>query len=163
MKNRSEEALVALRRILRATEFNARNLARASGLTPSQLMVLQFLDLSGDATPSEIARHASLTQATVTSLIDHLERRKFVSRRRDKDDRRRTLVKLLRAGRKALDASPDALQMQFEDRFAKLPNWEQGAIVAMLERVAALLDAEEIDAAPVLDVGAINEPPQKAE
>ena len=49
MQDRSEAALVALRRILRATEFSARSLARATGLTPSQLIVLNMVDHLGDA------------------------------------------------------------------------------------------------------------------
>jgi len=162
MKNRSESALVALRRILRATEFNSRNLARASGLTPSQVLALEFLKNRDEATPSEIAAHASLKQATITSLLDRLEARKLINRRKDAIDGRRVLVTLTAAGKKALDASPDALQQLFQARFNALKDWEQASIIASLERVASLLDAETIDAGPILDIGALDEPPKKS-
>ncbi len=158
MQDRSETALIALRRILRATEFNARNLARASGLTPSQVVALQFLKNRGDATPSEISSHASLKQATITALLDRLETQKLIKRSKDANDGRRVIVKLTAAGTKALDASPDALQQVFQDRFYKLNDWEQATIIASLERVAYMLDAENIDAGPVLDIGALEEP-----
>lgn len=157
MQKRSEEALIALRRILRATEFNARSLARASGLTPSQILALQYLSSRDGATPTEIATHASLKQATITALLDKLEERKFVKRRRDEKDGRRISVTLTPAGAKALSASPDALQQRFEERFARLADWEQAAIIASLERVAFLLGAEDIDAGPILDIGAPDE------
>lgn len=162
MKNRSETALIALRRILRATEFNARNLSKASGLTPSQLLALQYLHDQGEATPTEISAHASLKQATVTVLLDRLEERKFIKRQKDAKDGRRMLISLTASGRKALEASPDALQKTFQERFRKLTNWEQASIIASLERVASLLDAESIEAGPILDIGALDEPPKKA-
>lgn len=155
-KSRTEQALVALRQILRATELNARALARRSGLTPSQLIILQLIARTPDATPGAIARAASLTQATVTALIDRLERAGFVRRRRDLADRRRVFVDVTEQGRAALAATPDTLQDRFESRFAALADWEQSMLIAALERVAYLLNAEEIDAAPVLDYGAID-------
>jgi len=161
MQDRPEAALIALRRILRATEFNSRNIARASGLTPSQVLALQFLSNRGEATPKEIATHASLKQATITTLLDRLEERKLIRRRRDAKDGRRVLVTLTASGKKALDASPDGLQQLFEERFQKLNDWEQSAIIASLERVASLLDAEDIEAGPILDIGALHEPPKK--
>ena len=51
---------------------------------------------------------------------------------------------------------PDVLQDRFAARFENLADWEQASIIAGLERVAALLNAEGIDASPVLDVGALD-------
>ena len=160
MAAKSEAALISLRRILRATEMNSRVLAREWGFTPSQLIVLQIIGKTDNAVPSAIAREASLTQATVTSLIDKLELRHLVERRRDTEDRRRVLVSLTDKGKSALSSAPDLLQERFEARFKKLPEWEQSYLIAALERVAAILDAEDIDASPVLDVGAIDQPLQ---
>ena len=43
------------------------------------------------------------------------------------------------------------LHDQFSDKFGQLQQWEQSQIVSALERIVALLDAENIDAAPILD------------
>ena len=56
--------------------------------------------------------------------------------------------------------SPDALQQRFVQRFESLEDWEQAMVVASLERVAAMLDADEIDASPVLSVGEIVSQPK---
>jgi DNA-binding MarR family transcriptional regulator len=153
MTDRSNTALVALRRILRVTELNSRKLAHESELTTSQLLVLQHVSQQGSALPSEVAKAVALKQATVTVVVHKLEDNGLVTRRRDTDDRRRVWIELTDAGRAALDNSPDLLQHRFVQGFEELDDWEQSMIIAALERVSALLDAEEVDAAPVLDVG----------
>ncbi|WDI30541.1 MarR family transcriptional regulator [Hyphococcus flavus] len=157
MSERLDVALISLRQILRATEISSRALAKACGLTPSQLIMLQVLEKEGGAaTPSLIAKELSLSQATVTSLIDKLEHRQIVRRNKDEQDKRRVLVELTDQGQATLANAPSILQQRFERGFEKLENWEQSFLVAALERTAMLLEAEDIDAAPVLDVGGIN-------
>jgi DNA-binding MarR family transcriptional regulator len=89
MNDRSNTALVALRRILRVTELNARKLAHEAELTTSQLLVLQHVSQRGRALPSEVARAVTLKQATVTVVVNKLEDAGLVTRKRDTDDRRR--------------------------------------------------------------------------
>lgn len=162
-EDRSETALVALRRILRATELNSRLLASRTGLTTSQLIMLQIVARYGQVLPSTLARAARLTQATVTSLVDKLERAGLVRRRRDTEDRRRIWVEVTESGSRALANSPDLLHDRFRQRFQSLEDWEQALLVAALERVAALLDAGAIDASPVLDIGDIDRQPARHE
>ncbi len=154
--NRSETALVAMRQILRGAELSGKALAREAGLTASQIIVLQELVRRREAMAGELARAARLSQPTVTALIDKLAARGFVVRRRDESDRRRVWVEITSEGRAALTAAPDTMQAVFVKRFETLPGWEQAMLVAALERVASLIDAEDLDAAPILDVGAID-------
>ncbi len=156
MESRVSDALVAIRRIVRAAEFASRDLARSTGLTPSQLIVMQIVARQGEPGAGAIAEAARLSQATVTALLDKLEARRLVVRHRRSEDRRRVSVELTADGRRALADMPDMLQDQFAARFEKLADWEQASIIAGLERVAALLNAEGIDASPVLDVGALD-------
>lgn len=158
MTDRLEPALIALRQILRATEISSRALAKDCGLTPSQLILMQITQDKANPTPSFLAKEASLSQATVTALLDKLESRKLIRRRRDEADKRRVYVELTEQGGRTLREAPDSLQARFEKGFAKLDPWEQSFLVAALERTTGLLDAEDIDAAPVLDVGAIGTP-----
>ncbi len=153
---RVSDALVAIRRILRAAEFSSRSLARSSGLTPSQLVVLQIIARTGEAGAGQIADAARLSHATVTALLDKLENAQMIHRRRGDEDRRRIQVVLTDTGKQALAETPDALQSRFAARFRKLADWEQASIVAILERVAVLLDAADIDASPILDVGSLD-------
>lgn len=155
MPDRASQALVALRRILRATDLNARLLARESGLTPSQLVVLQIVGAEGKVLPGKVAREMHLTQATVTALVDKLVNAGLVSRRRDTEDRRRIWIEPTAAGQDRIAQSPDLLQDRFANSFDSLPDWQQSMLIAALEQVSSMLDAESIDAAPLLDVGEI--------
>lgn len=159
--DRTDASLIALRRILRATENYAKDLAGAARLTPSQLRVLQIVAGKPDAsaTPKALAVQMGLSQATITTLVDKLVHRGLVVRVRSEVDRRQTNVVLSDAGRSTMDDAPDALQQKYVRAFQQLHDWEQAQLVASLERVAAMLDAEEIDASPVLTVGEIKSPP----
>ncbi|MDD5311694.1 MAG: MarR family transcriptional regulator [Dehalococcoidia bacterium] len=72
-------------------------------LTPSQCMTLMFLRFfDAPLTASRIARLLSLETHSVTSLLDHLQKRKLVRRRRSKSDRRVIEVILTDQGRQTL-------------------------------------------------------------
>src|SRR5690554_7109109 len=78
--NRYEEVLVSLRRIIRATDLHSRQLNKVVGLTAPQLLILQILRQGEDLTTGEVAKRVSLSQATVTTIVDRLEKRNFVRR-----------------------------------------------------------------------------------
>lgn len=159
LMERVDTSLIALRRILRATEMFGRDLAKAAGLTPAQFRVLQVISEKGWSTPKTIATRMGVSQATMTALIDKLEQKGMVSRQRSERDRRQTDIVISEKGAAAIEQAPDALQQIFVRRFEALEDWEQAQLIASLERVAAMLDAHEIDAAPVLDWGDISRKP----
>ena len=156
MDHQSQHALVVLRRILRVTENRARALSRQSGLTASQLLLLQTLADEVECTAGTIAARLGITQATTTSLVHKLEAKGLVVKKRGDSDRRQVWLSLSDSGRVKLAKAPDDLQEVFRQRFDTLKDWEQMMLVASLERIATMLDAEEIDAAPVLDFGALD-------
>ncbi len=157
MSQRSNDALVSIRRIQRRIETDTRKLAQAAKLTPSQVLVLQILEERGETAVGDIVKATQLSNATITSLVDKMAERNLVSRRRCQEDRRRVWLTIHPAGREALARVPGFLQETFEQRFDELADWEQAMLVAALERVARLLDAESLDAAPILAAGAILE------
>ena len=154
--DRTDISLIALRRILRATEIHARELAREAHLTAVQLRVLQIVSTKGYATPTELSQRMGVTQATISALIKKLESKGLLSRRQSQADRRQTRLEITPEGLSKVRAAPDALQQRYVKQFEGLEDWEQAMIVAVLERVATMLDAEEIDASPVLAVGDID-------
>lgn len=155
----SDQALIALRRILKAVDTHVRTLARDTSLTPSQLVVLKELSARDEAQPGELARIAGLKQATISILLDRLQARGLIARQRGDTDRRTVFVQITPEGRRILAEAPDLLQAEFGVRFARLPEWEQAYINAALLRLVSLLDAGEIDASPVLDLGAVTDLP----
>ena len=157
--DRVDQSLIALRRILRTTELYARELAQAAGLTPAQLRVLQILDArDGTATPKALSAQMGVSQATVTALVDKLVARGLATRQRSEQDRRQTNVVITAEGAAVTESAPDALQQRYVAAFNLLADWEQAQLVSSLERVAAMLDAADLEAAPVLDIGELKPP-----
>lgn len=153
-----EQVLTELRRILRATQLSVRALARESGMTPSQLLVLQSLRARDEMTASQIAEALHLTQATVTSLLDRLQERGWITRTRGEVDRRRVHVRLTEEGERQIRRTPTSSHERFVSQFRALEPWEQSSMLATLQRIAHLLDAASLDASPVLDVGRLDRP-----
>jgi DNA-binding MarR family transcriptional regulator len=158
---RSHEVLIALRRIIRVTDSSSKNLARDTGLTTSQLLVLQLLEPGGDMTIGDIAKQVNLSQGTVTIIIDRLEDRKLVARIKGQQDKRKVFVEITNGGRDMLADAPKLLQTTFLENFARLAEWEQTYMLAALDRVAHLMNASFIDASPVLDIGAVDRSAEK--
>lgn len=91
-----EELLAELARVGRehsdATVLFHAAVASRFGLNPTDYKTLGLLERLGPLSAGEIARHSGLATASVTNLIDRLERKGFVRRRADPKDRRRVVV-----------------------------------------------------------------------
>jgi DNA-binding MarR family transcriptional regulator len=153
---KSQDALVLLRQIIRATDLHDKHLSRLTGLTMPQLMVMQTLRINGPLTIGMLAKEMNLAQATVTSILDRLERKELVRRERSHTDKRKVLACPTEAGLELLKSAPATLQDTFIREFEDMHDWEQSMIVASLERVSHILGAHHIDAAPMLDIGALD-------
>ena len=84
-------------------------------------------------------------------MLRKLEALGMISRAADEHDKRSYLVALSDKGSAALAGAPTLLHEVFSSRFATLENWEQAQIISALERVATMLEADAIKAAPILD------------
>ncbi|NES26656.1 MarR family transcriptional regulator [Micromonospora terminaliae] len=76
-----------------------RYLAEHHGLTSAGMRVLLVLLRAGDSTHREMAERCFVRPATLTGIVDTLERDGFVARRRDPDDRRTVQLSLTDKGR----------------------------------------------------------------
>lgn len=153
---RYEEVLVALRRLIRATDLHSRYLNKTSGITAPQLLVMQVLRNLGPQISSTIAKEVNLSQATVTNILDRLEQRDLIERNRSTEDKRKVFVSLTDQGLERIKNAPLPLQEYFVRQFKELPEWEQTMILSSLQRLAGMMDAQQIDASPVLEVGDID-------
>lgn len=149
-----DDILRALRRISRAIDLHSKHLASTFGLTGPQLVALRSIGQLGDVAPSELAREVSLSQATMTGIIDRLAARQLVTRERSTQDRRRVTVRLTDAGRALIEQAPSPLQERFVERLVRLEVTEQDAIRASLERIVEMMGGDDLDAAPLLEPAA---------
>ena len=158
-----DDVLIAIRRIIQSIDLHSRRLVKQFGLTGPQLIILREISQSDEITASDISRAISLSQATVTNVLDRLEKRGHVIRRRSDKDRRRTLVELTQAGKHILSTAPPLMQESFTDQFNKLQGWEQHMILSSLHRMVAMMDAKRIEAAPMLTTNTIDQQQEAAD
>ena len=153
MEQRSDicnEVLKAIRKIIRAIDLNSKKILRKYDLTGPQLLILKDLSDHGSCPVGNLAKRVSLSHATVTEIIDRLEKKGHVKRIKSEDDKRKIFVVLEEKARVILEQKPALIQEKFIEEFAKLPDWEQSQILSNFQRVAFLMDAEDMDASPVL-------------
>lgn len=149
-----DQVIIALRRVIRAIDLHSRTLVESHGLTGPQALILKALH-NGRLSAGELASRVSLSQGTVTDILNRLEQRGLIKRIRDTQDRRRVMVEATDSALALLAQSPPLLQERFAQRFNNLQEWEQTQLLASLQRIAAMMDAEDIDAAPVLSSGSV--------
>lgn len=149
-----DQVVIALRRVIRAVDLHSRTLVQSHGLTGPQALILKALQ-KGSLPAGELATRISLSQGTVTDILIRLEQRGLIKRTRDTQDRRRVLVETTETGLNLLEKSPPLLQERFVERFNNLQDWEKTQLLSSLQRIAGMMDAGDIDAAPVLLSGSV--------
>lgn len=142
-----QAVLLVLRRLSRATDLQSKRLERHCGLTIGQLMVLRAIAELGDVTLGRLSSEVSLSQATVTTILNRLEARGLLERLRSAADKRVVNARLTVVGRSTLAGAPLLLHERFIERYEALQPWEQTQILSSLQRVAAMMDAQELDEA----------------
>ena len=150
------QIVAALRRIIRAIDLQSRRLVEEFGLTGPQLVTLQTAAELGPLSAGALAKTVHLSRPTLTGILDRLERQGLISRLRDERDRRSWSVTVTPAGKTILDATPSLLQDRFRSELAKIEEWERTLMLATLQRIGWMMEAEDLEAAPVLVTGSVD-------
>jgi MarR family transcriptional regulator, organic hydroperoxide resistance regulator len=120
--------------------------AGEDALSLSQYALILGLRERDCARVLDLAADAGVTPSTATRILDVLERRGIVRRRRTPEDRRSVLVSLTESGREVLEARHEwqrTLELSF---YAALPDVERELAPDLLLRLAGLID--ELAAGP---------------
>ncbi len=75
-----------------STIFMHEAIARKAGLSGTDHKYLNYLIQHGAITAGQLSKLTGLTTGAVTGLVDRLEKKKFVKRKADSADRRKTLI-----------------------------------------------------------------------
>jgi DNA-binding MarR family transcriptional regulator len=94
---------------------------------------------SFEMTPAELAERACVTRATITGLLDGLERDAYLVRRPDPKDRRMVLVSLTEQGMALMERVLPAHYALTRELMKPLNEAERLQLVALLERLCESL------------------------
>ncbi len=140
VKARSQELAGYLRvirqKLQRVDKWNPRI---SQVLNVQEVHALLTIGASAAMTMSAIADRLQLSLSSMTSVIDKLEKKKFVARGRKKDDRRVVEVTLTDAGHKFYDIVQDS-HLEFVTQLLKaLDATEQDTLLNLFRKITANL------------------------
>ena len=105
-------------------------------VSPGRVGILLLVEANPGVTQSRLARAVHLDRSTMVGVIDKLEERALIERRRG-EDRRTNGLWLTRAGRTLLARMKERIE-QHERRFAaRLTPAERGQLIALLEKLSS--------------------------
>lgn len=129
----------AIRVIAQAIDTRSKAMARLSGLTIPQVVVLAGIRDLGEVTTNSLSRHVDLSPGTVVAILDKLAERGFVERYRSPTDRRIVHSRLTGEGAEILARAPSLLPDDAVEAITRMPEPDRAALVAAFRSVAGLL------------------------
>ncbi|MBT8230761.1 MAG: MarR family transcriptional regulator [Bacteroidia bacterium] len=151
------EILVKLRKIIRSINIESKKIQKEFGISIPQLLVLQFLSKQQDykAFGKDIKNYINLNASTVSGIVHRLEEKGLVARFPNSEDKRGMFVTLTAKGADLLQESPTTLQEKMSKRLKNLSPKQIENLNASIEILTQLMDAEDVDAAPLITLNEI--------
>lgn len=126
-----------LKRLGFAVKERVADAFEAAGESAYHYAVLAVLEEGDRETQATIADALAYDRSYLVGLLDELEERKLIERRRDPADRRRHTVRLTPAGKKALARLRDVHERVDHEFFSPLSASERATLHALLHKLAA--------------------------
>lgn len=148
----SYEILRSIRRIIRRVSDHSRLMSKEVGLTVPQLLCLKSIGdaVEDEITPVLVSQRVHLSPATVSGILDRLERDSLLIRERRSKDRRKVCLSLTDRGKELYGNLPTPLQESFLRRLGGLDEAGRQGLLSALQQVVDLMEAGDIEAYPIL-------------
>ena len=127
-------ALDAIRRIVQALRVSSRRVEQELGVSGAQLFVLHALSESPADSLNDLAAR-TFTHQLVSVVVERLVRKRFVTRTRSSDDRRRVTLTVTPAGRALLRNAPAVAQLRLVSGLRQMPPAQRQALTESLDRL----------------------------
>ena len=126
-----------LREVNNQVSLLSHRVSAAVEIKDIDLDTLDYLSQHGPKTASGLARGVGLHPATMTGVLDRLERGKWIVRTRDADDRRAVLISIEPARNADMVKLYAGMDSEMDEVVAAFSDGELGVIAEFLERTAA--------------------------
>lgn len=110
------------------------------GINPGHFGLLRIIQVSGPDSQQALGEALGIPPSRMVALVDDLEDKGLVERRRSPKDRRVNLLHLTAKGTKVLSQAGDAGETWQEELLANLSTAEREQLLGLLQRVASAHD-----------------------
>lgn len=133
----------AIRKVIQGFSVQSKRQFRRSGLTMPQLLALRAIASANvkEVTAAYIAPRVQLSAATITGVLDRLEKHGYISRKRTSSDRRKVCLTLTAKGRKELERLAVSFQDKFAQKLSEIKEADRKTILKSLETIINLINA----------------------
>lgn len=114
-------------------------LAKRLGLNLTESLCLTVLGIKSVSTPTELARYIGLTTGSTTALLDRLEKRNFIRRKPNPEDRRGVMIEIEETYARAAQGLVAGIQKAHRELIARYSEGELETIADFLHRLAGKL------------------------
>lgn len=132
---RALDAYIKLMRAAASVSERSNHHLHQYNLTPSQFGALEALYHLGTLSQVELARKLLLSSANITMVLQNLEKRDLITRRRDVNDQRVVRVSLTATGTELIDAILPSHVAGIAQEFAVLTAEEQDTLAALCRKL----------------------------
>ena len=132
----SDEIMRIVPVLLRELTKRQEGIFSKSGLTLSNIIVLDILKEKGLCTMSELAQTLNLTTSAATGIVDKIIKEKLVRRERSRKDRRVVNVILVKKGAEMVRHMDSLRRKMMDEMYGALTDKERKEYLRMLKKVS---------------------------
>lgn len=138
------ETMQALRRIIKAIQDYSQDISNQFGVTGPQLWALKTIFEHGDLSLSELSRRMYLHPSTMTGVVDRMEKKGLVARKRDAGDRRVVKLQITSEGASLIRKAPNPIQGKMIYGLRRLRRQELDSIFRAIQKLTQIMEAQHI-------------------
>src|SRR5579863_10429494 len=138
------QIMQSLRRIFKAIQQYSEEVLKEFGVTGPQLWLLKTLRQDQKSSVGSLSREMFLHISTVSGIIDRLEEKGYVTRKRTDKDRCVVMVQLTDAGERLVRQGPEPAQGKLLHGLQKLSVQEVTQVYDALQKIVQLMEADQI-------------------
>lgn len=133
-----------IRRVFKAVNDQSKKAEHETGITGPQLWAIKTIAENSPINVKDLAARIFLHPATVVGIIDRLESKGLVKRKRSKEDRRNVEIDLTNSGKELVAKSPEVAQGLLVNGLKSLTLNELEGLAESLEKLVNILHAQEL-------------------
>ena len=138
------EIMQSLRRIFKAIQNYSHEVSDRFGITGPQLWALKTISQNESLSLSDLSKRMYLHPSTITGLIDRLERKGYVTRNRDRIDRRVISLRLTTKGKSLTRKAPNPVQGKMVYGLRGLRRKRLDLIYESVQKLVEIMEAENV-------------------